>query len=71
MLLQADLGLSADEVTCKEHSLLFNKTCSTFAGGLLVNVGFIDPLSTSNPDVQAGLATLGLGGISEVLPLKS
>ena len=62
---QAGLGLSQSNVTCEEQGMLFGKQCDVLYGGLYINVGFIDPAETSNPDVQGGLVTLGLGDLTE------
>lgn len=52
-------------------SQVFDEECDVFLGGLYINVAFVNPDQTLEPNVQAGLVTLGLGNITQVAPKSS
>lgn len=45
---------------------VFGGDCDIYEGGLYINIGFVNPQGTENPDVQSSLNTLGLGNLSYV-----
>lgn len=45
---------------------VFGGDCDVYEGGLYINVGFLNPQGTINPDVQGALDVLGLGNLSSI-----
>ena len=45
---------------------VFGGECDVFLGSLYINIGYVNASTTLNPDIQAGLASLGLSKISQV-----
>ena len=45
---------------------VFGGQCDVFLGSLYINIGYVNASTTLNPDIQSGLASLGLSKISQV-----
>ena len=66
--MDAAYRLQAQGITALHHLALqvYGEDCDIYLGGLYVNVGFVNPAGTANPNVQAGLDFLGFGNLSQV-----